>query len=158
MIGHPWRQRLLLFRPDRLEVRDLTEGSSWTFREDQGLIRWPCFAEGDRVLWRVEVAPPPYRQMAAELQPASEAGALSLGHEIQCLAAGGRSAASRFVRGRRREGRTSRLEGPGFPAGGLDLGSDVVVAQWSTDGKTLALLRDGGRMEVFRLVRTPQGK
>ncbi|MEE2830262.1 MAG: hypothetical protein VX498_13825 [Myxococcota bacterium] len=153
MIRHPWEQSLLLFRPDRLEVRDLARDRRWTFREEQGQIRWPCFAEGNRVLWRVEVAPPPYRQMAAELQPASQASPLAPGHEIQCLSAGTRLAANRFVRGSRREGRRSRLEGPGLSGGGVDLGTDVLVARWSTDGEALALLRDGGRMEVFRVGR-----
>jgi hypothetical protein len=76
---------------------------------------------------------------------------LALGHEIQCLAESGVAPQVRFVRGRRRESRPSRIQGPGLPEPGLDLGFTALVSSWSGDGEALGLLYEKGWFHRFRL-------
>jgi hypothetical protein len=45
----------------------------------------------------------------------------------------------------------SRLEGPGLPESGLDLGFSVLVASWSEDGRVLGLLYEKGWFQRFVL-------
>jgi len=149
---HPWAGRVLATRSGHTHVLDLATGTTWSYTEDEGRIRWPCFAEEDKLLFRVDRGTFPYAQLALNLVAGSTSPeGLPLGHELQCLARSSVPPEVRFVRGRRRESRPSRILGPGLPVPGLDLGFSVLVSSWSGDGIVLGLLYEKGWFHRFRL-------
>jgi hypothetical protein len=149
---HPRAALALATRWARTEVIDLVSGSTWSHSEAEGRIRWPCFADERRVLFRVDRGSFPYAQLAMDLvDGASGPVGLALGHELQCLAQSSVAPQVRFLRGRRRESRPSRIQGPGLPEPGLDLGFTVLVSSWSGDGEVLGLLYEKGWFHRFRL-------
>jgi len=149
---HPRAPLALATRWGRTEVINLASGSTWSHSEAEGRIRWPCFADDNRVLFRVDRGSFPYAQLAMDLvDGASGPVGLALGHELQCLAQSSVPPQVRFVRGRRRESRPSRIRGLGLPEPGLDLGFTVLVSSWSGDGEVLGLLYEKGWFRRFRL-------
>lgn len=149
---HPREARVLAARPGLAQVMDLGSGATWSYTEDEGGIRWPCFAEDDKVLFRVDRGTFPYAQLALSLVAGSSGVVgLPLGHELQCLARSSVPPEVRFIRGRRAESRPSRILGPGLPVPGLDLGFSVGVSSWSGDGTVLGLLYEKGWFHRFRL-------
>ena len=144
--------KVLAMRSDRIEVWDYVSKQRWSFSESEGRILWPCFAEENQLLWRVDRGSFPYVQLVRSLDDEnSTVRILQPGHEIQCLARVDEEPAFRFVRGRRREQRPSRLRGPGLPETGIDLGFSVLVAAWSADGKSLGIAHEGVWFQRFRM-------
>jgi len=153
LVTHPRAAQALVTRANRTEVNDFETGMKWSYSEGEGKIRWPCFSDSGRLLFRVDRGTSPYAQLAMDLAPGTVAPpvGLPLGHEVQCLGASSVEPEVRFIRGRRRESRPSRIKGPGLPESGLDLGFSVLVSSWSDDGQVLGLLYERGWFHRFRL-------
>ena len=147
---HPRAPQVMALNFDRVEAVNFASGERWFYTDDTGRIRWPCFAEGNRALWRVEREGGPFQPMSALLEGQAEMEALALDHELQCLHSGATESDVRFVRGRRRLNLPSRLELPSRGGARLQLGFGILLAAYSEDGSAVGLLRDSGELFRFR--------
>ena len=139
---HPREKLVLGSTPDRIIVWDLTTGETSRFIEHDKAIRWPCFQRGRAVLFRLQQAVGPFTQHSIDL----DTGVTSLldeDHNRQCAPDVQVEPYARFLRGRLRLDKASRVVAPGLPEGGVTLRGNVRIAKWSADGATLALLFDG---------------
>ena len=136
---HPSRPLVLATTFDRILVWNLETGELHTRIEQDSRIRWPCFADEETVLYRIQRAVGPFSQYTLPLD-SLEPQLLPDGHDVQCTPNVQASPAARFIRGTKRLSKPSRILAAGLPPEGVVVLGPVIVAAWSGDGETLALL------------------
>ncbi len=149
--GHDSRPLVVANRGSELIAWDVQDDRRWRVHRPHGTIRWPCFAAGPSLYFRVQRDLPPYDQELLDLTtPDSTPTPLPLMHEYGCEDVGRAPRAARFDRGRRRANQPSVVRGPGLPDEGVPIVEQVVSASWSDDGRTLAMVMDNATLRYYR--------
>ena len=149
--GHDSEPLVAANRGSELIAWNVEDDRRWRVERPGATIRWPCFAAGPSLYFRVQRDEPPYDQ---ELLLLDERGAdpspLPLVHEYGCEDTGRDPRSARFDRGRRRANQPSVVRGPGLPPDGYVIEESVVSASWSDDGSVLAMVMENSTVRYCR--------
>lgn len=140
--AHPRLPIVLVTLYDRIIVWDLTTDETSEIRHDEARIRWPCFHGDASILYRLQSASGPFSQHSLDLAT-METKLLTRGHKIQCEPGIPDRPHAQFLRGIAGLSVPARIVAPELPAGGVALTGNALIASWSRDGDTLAVLFEG---------------
>ncbi len=138
---HPRLPLVLATLIDRIVVWNLESDVMTASVHPGSRIRWPCFSGDGSILYRVETPVGPFTHHRLDLE-SMESTALGDGHDLQCEPDTPVVPHASFRRGTRRLGIPGRIFASSLPEDGVTLRGNAIVAVWSRDGGTVAMLFD----------------
>jgi len=149
--GHAREPLVVANRGGQLLAWNVEDDRQWRVDRPGSTIRWPCFAAGPSLYFRVQQGEPPYDQELLDLTDAgAEPTKLPLVHDYGCEDVGRIGRAGRFDRGRRAAAQPSRVRGPGLGEDGFTIAESVVSASWSDDGQVLGMVMQNATVRYYR--------